>query len=140
MSYDIETMKPLQIKTDSKVGSGDKMWVNFIGNENHYGLSVTFNDTPSYEVYHCSLWKEFTMPNGNEHIWTITRTKSNLTLYCDSVEIFHLEFSVTNKCEKLLGQPITDFRFNKEDTASDSYRHIPKRGAKFKFYLHLVGN
>ena len=119
----------LQIHTNSALGSGDVMWTEFkeIG-----GLTVTFGNPPTYDIGYCIQNDvTFTMPGGNNHIWTITKYPTRLTLHCNEMEIFNYKFaeSIYPDCLSKWSVEQTAFSFRStEDTASDSYRQVPLSG------------
>ena len=53
-NYDLETY-PLQILTNSAVGSGDKVYINYYSTDNvATGIVLTFADPPQYQIGYCS--------------------------------------------------------------------------------------
>ena len=76
-------MTPVQIQTDSTVGSDDLLWVKFLqplkGAKDpglspgiypgiNPGIRIRFSDTPTYSHGSCDQEKEFTMPEGPERV------------------------------------------------------------------------
>ena len=88
---------PLQVKTDSKTGSGDVMWVRFVelNSHNGAGIWVTFDDPPTYDIgYFGQQNIKFTMPSTNKNrIWTFSKRDNAVKLFCNGVEIFDYSFT-----------------------------------------------
>ena len=135
IDYDIES-NPLQVFTDSAVGSDERMWVRFRGtaDSDGAGITVTFTDPPSYEIGHCHAGPtEITLPHGIERIWTISKSRTSLILHCNGVEISNYEFSESEMtdCANIWSPQTEDAfqfginRWNVQDTASDFYRSYP---------------
>ena len=133
IDYDIETY-PLQIMTDSVMGSEDWLYVTFYQADGSVkrGIKVKFTAPPSYWIGHCSSNEAtFTAPEEQVRIWTYTMTDTSLILACNGVEIVNYLFSESTR-DECVSQWIRDagkikFRSDSEgtDTASDKYRAKP---------------
>ena len=133
IDYDIETY-PLQIMTDSVVGSEDWLYVTFYDADGSVkrGLKVKFTAPPSYWIEHCSSdWGTFTAPEEQVRIWTITYTDTLLILACNGVEIVNYMFSESSRddCASTWSRDAEKIKFRNDsagiDTASDKYRAKP---------------
>jgi len=132
--YEIET-NPLQILTDSVVGSEDLIRVGFFSEDGSGGaVFVKFTDPPQYAIGWCIHpdWVTFTnMPVEDTRVWTITKTATSLALVCNGVEIFNYLFSesTNSACVTRWSGDMVTIRFmssdNVVDTASDKYRAKP---------------
>ena len=94
---------PIQLKTDSEIGSGDSIDMCLYTSEetnvknckNVGFIWIKFSDPMKYKVYECvSEWKTFNVavPEGNDKIWEIVKTTSELRIYCNSIEVVKIEF------------------------------------------------
>ena len=129
IEYDAEAA-PLQILTDSAVGSEDRLWVKFyvVEGTGIGGVDIKFTDPPQYAIGYCTGWTTFTMPEGEgDKIWTITKTNISISLSCNYEEIIYLLLSNSthDECECRWSQNATKILFNSLDTASQMYRPQP---------------
>ena len=94
IEFDLESV-PLQIKTDSLIGSNKQIQVIFY-DENYEpagGFNVKLTSTPQYYISYCSSdWKNFpgVLPTETEKVWRISLTRNpdiTLTVHCNDVEI-----------------------------------------------------
>ena len=128
---------PLQIYTDSKIGSGDVMWVQFFASSGGVGISVRFDSTPNYYIGLCvqrTVIPQNNLGKDNDRIWTIEKHGTRLKLLCNGVEIFNYETETSseNDCKDRWTLDFIKIRFTDNtanngnmDTASDLYRqHI----------------
>ena len=133
INYDIED-NPLQIRTDSLVGSEDLIRVHFRA-ENGTGaggVRVKFTDPPQYHITWCSShWENFTAPEEQLRTWTITVSDSSVILTCNGVEIVNYLFSESTRddCVSHWNRDVVKMKFMSNndgtDTASDEYRAKP---------------
>ena len=129
IEYDAEAA-PLQILTDSAVGSGDRLWVQFFVEAGNGigGVAIKFTDPPQYSIGYCTAWTTFIMPEGEVNkTWTITKTDVSIALSCDDQEIIYLLLSDSTlaDCESRWSQDAANILFNTQDTASEMYRAQP---------------
>ena len=137
IDFDLES-SPLQIQTDSVVGSRDLIWVRFLQQQNGGGLSVWFEDPPRYNLGYCtdmisSERKSFSMPGVEKHrVWTVRKRNNQLQLLCNGVEIFNFNFaeSSSSVCRSKWSLDFTHIQFargeTQVDTASDYFRQLTK--------------
>ena len=131
---------PLQIKTDSALGSGhsisfamyptEAQGVYYIG-----FILVKFSNPSRYYKHKCKVWTDLPVqpPSELEKVWTFTKTEDSFIIHCNNVKVLNLKFS-----DSSLGQCVTTwegtqvgkilfyknamFNTHDSDTASDSYR------------------
>ena len=118
---------PIQIRTDSFVGSGDKLWLRFVkkGTDEGPGFWIDFTDPPSYILGYCTDHVKFTMPDG-PRVWTINRENDRIKLDCNSVIIFDINYMKNNwltdgveKCKSYWAKDLGAARF--QGGAADYY-------------------
>ena len=107
IDFDIET-SPLQIQTDSRVGSKEILWVRFVRVDSNdhegTGVNIKFTDPPTYSIGSCDITNvSFSMPEGSKpRIWTFKKQNKRLKLLCDGETIFDFDFTKSSeKCMKL---------------------------------------
>ena len=133
IDYDIQEV-PLQIQTDSTLGSGEMMWVRFKGGNVEFGMEVKFSNPPTYDIGYCTpsdADPTFALPGpGEVQIWTITKYSTKLTLHCNGVKIFNYQFSDSDRpdCLNKWSTETTAFQIHSTDTASNFYRAAPNYG------------
>ena len=93
IDFDIEST-PLQISTDSVIGSGDNLWVRFLDkNSEGAGIHMKFVDPPSYTIGSCTQETDFSIPGTEKYrIWTFKKQDNTLQLLCNGVEIFNFNY------------------------------------------------
>ena len=108
IDFDIDKY-PLQLKTDSAIGSGDAIDVIFyVSTETNVGdwtnvgnVWIKFTDPMTYRVLHCLT--ELTtfnvaVPEDVNKIWEIVKTTADLRIICNSVEVANIEFDQVRPC------------------------------------------
>ena len=126
---------PLQVRTDSVVGSNDILRVYMSPEETSGGtVRIRFTDPPQYRIDYCSSGNITitNMPAENTRVWTITKNAISVDVFCNGVEIFSYLFSESGKtdCVTRWGEDtmVKIFfvtRDSDTDTASDEYRSKP---------------
>ena len=136
INYDLEN-SPLQIKTDSEVGSDEKVDVRFYsGSSFTGGVYLSFISPPLYFLLTCSTsWTYFPtdrdLPSETDKVWTITKSKVSdeirVIIHCNDKEVLNVVLSDTTCSESSWSE-----RWSKDvdkiifhpsyDTASDYYR------------------
>eukprot|EP00116_Pleurobrachia_bachei_P007648 sb/3467910/ len=126
---------PLQLKTDSKLGSGQIMRVEMYKNDSSSyvgGVEMRLSSLVRYRIYHCiNSYTDLPveLPVEVEKIWTIIKTGTALIITCNNVEVLNYLFadSSNTKCVKKLGGDVVEmFKFHGWDAASDFYRAAPE--------------
>ena len=140
ITHDMENV-PLEIKTDSGMGSGDKLYLFFdtAKERKNCGFWIYFSSPPKYRLVDCSRWTNFpeTLPSRPEKIWRITLDKTSgirLQVHCNEELVLNVKLS-DEVCDhsyyrsfwrKHWSGNVTEIHFDPYDTASDYYR--PYRG------------
>nr|AFK75450.1 putative secretory peptide-40 [Pleurobrachia bachei] len=127
--WDLEET-PLQIKTDSTLGSYDKIILKMYDKDgtSTSRLGVKFSSPIEYDISSCTsdfLDLPVQPPVEVEKIWTITKTETALIIKCNGVEVLNYLFadSSNSKCITRWGVDVVEqIRFKQNDTASDFYR------------------
>eukprot|EP00116_Pleurobrachia_bachei_P003983 sb/3464245/ len=137
--FDLEST-PLQIKTDSTIGNGDRIAVvTFKEDESAMGeLFMEFTEPMEYMIRYCMIedkmdrtkWLPLPAqpPGEMDKIWTIRKTPTDLSIECNGVELLNYQFSDSSydSCVSTWGGDIVDkIMFGMADKASDSYRAKP---------------
>ena len=124
---DLETI-PLEIKTDSTIGSGDKVFVRFYtsGGETLEYVEIRFFSTPQHYISNCRSYTNFpvSLPTEVEKVWRITLNRNSgirFLIHCNNVEVLNFVMSYT--CNSYWSRTVGKVSFNPYyDTASDYYR------------------
>eukprot|EP00116_Pleurobrachia_bachei_P003198 sb/3463460/ len=134
--WDLEET-PLQIKTDSTLGSDEEINVQMHKNDRSYisRVGIKFSSTMQYAIGWCTIiWQELPVqpPVEVDKIWTITKTKTAFTITCNNVEVLNYLFADSSRTEYCAPQWGGDVVGNiyyysaigpsQQDTASDFYR------------------
>jgi len=139
IDYDLEE-HPLQVKTDSVLGSGDAIIIILYSAgeytdcsedpENCTFIAVIFQDPPKYFIYPCTGTNTSTLPvylpQEQEKIWTFTKTATAIIYECNGVEVLNYVFSdsANESCVAAYSQDIEKIQFDYQDSASDQYRQL----------------
>ena len=122
---------PLYLKTDSVVGSGDIMKVQFLDiNKNLAGIMhISFTSPPTIKFLFCKK-HTFNLPSEqpSDKVLKITLAKTSspeIMIHCDDVEVFNLLLS-NETCgvyqwNDIWGRIAKNIVFGTEDTATDLY-------------------
>jgi hypothetical protein len=139
LNYDLEN-NPLEIMTDSVLGSNDRLYVSFYSAGGPVGtVSIYFrNNSVQYAFGYCSGSHGHTpftsqLPSKTDKIWKITliRTSSiTLKIYCNGVELVNVVLSDTtcsdNRWSITWSRDVEKIQFSGSgpsgDNASDHYR------------------
>ena len=131
--YDIDLDgTPVQIHTDSHVGSGDRIFVRFVesSTDDGPGLEVNFTDPPTYRLEYCTGEVEFSMCPGPVREWTIRKAEEKIKLDCNGEVIFDINYHHANnpieniqRCKPYWGMDFGATKF--EGGAADYYRRQP---------------
>jgi hypothetical protein len=133
LDYDLENT-PLEIRTDSEVGSNEKMEVVFhTAQGSHAGsFRIWFMSTVQYHLGKCSSsWTDFpsSLPSSKEKLWKITLSRATdirIQIHCNGVEVLNQLMSYTTCGESswvwTWNKDVEKIAFTSRDTASDDYR------------------
>ena len=133
INFDLEN-SPLQIKTDSEVGSNEKVEVMF-----HSGFSsagrvlLSFYPPPKYSLSKCSTsWTNYLtdLPSETDKVWTITNSRVSgeirVVIHCNDKEVLNVVLSDTcsdSDWSEKWSWDVDKIHFSSaSDTASDFYR------------------
>ena len=132
INFDIRST-PLQIQTDSEIGSGHMIWPRFFDTATSQlrGISVYLESPPIYSIGYCTSRAEIPLNklgSNKNRIWTIELDSRRVKLSCNGIQIFDYDpqLSDSQDCREnwSLGASILKFGANSEemDNASDFYR------------------
>ena len=130
---------PLQIKTDSEVGSDEEIRVMFHDSQEDLigGIFLYFTSPPQYFISYCSSTHVDipNLPSETEKVWTITFTRTSdvvtLVVHCNEVEVVNVvisdsicksDYAATHWSRKPANKILFLSVGNRIDTASDYYR------------------
>ena len=122
---------PLQIKTDSAIGSTDKIIVAKRDEGGGFSsISIQFYSKVVYEITSCSggfkLLPIQPFPGPSERVWTVAKTPDTIIITCNGVELlrYRVGGSTDERCEGKWGKGVVmgDIQFSTADTASDFYQ------------------
>jgi hypothetical protein len=145
IDYDVENT-PLEIKTNSEVGSNEKMDVYFRSAQGiiAFQIVIFFKSTVQYWIGYCSTSaKKFptTLPSAKEKVFRITLNRKSgirLKIECNEEEMVNVLISGTtctdSRWSKYWSRDVEKIQFFSDDTASDGYRS----GKKLSYYHDCV--
>ena len=128
----------LNIKTDSTLGSDDRLYVVFYTSQGDHagGLYFYFSSTPEYLIGYCSSGHTnfpSNLPSDNDKVWRVTLTRTSgirLVVHCNEEEVVNYLMS-DSTCDISAWSTIYwrrevgTIRFRSDDTASDYYQPQP---------------
>ena len=137
INYDLEN-SPLQIRTDSLVGSHEKVEVHFYngaGTWNAGGIALYFNSIIYYKLNYCNEKSKFptALPSETNKVWTLTLDRTSgirFIVHCNNKEVLNVVFSSTictstsysSAGSGIWSNDVGKIQFNPYDKASDYYR------------------
>ena len=126
---------PLQIRTDSVVGSQEAVRVGFYtaGVHNAGGVHLHFTSPPQYFLSWCSTSRTnfpTTLPTETDKIWTLTLTRTSSTvrliITSNNKEILNVVLTSTTCTDShwstIWSRDVETIYFPSGDTASDYFR------------------
>ena len=123
---------PLQIHTNSEIGSGDLIWAQFYDSDDtSRGLTVSFVSPPNYDMGYCKGDTEIPLSKlgtNKNRIWTIEKENTKIKVACNGILIFEYDpqLSSDQECREKWAQDTSSLKFgstsSETDTASDFYR------------------
>ncbi|KAL5249048.1 hypothetical protein ACHWQZ_G018026, partial [Mnemiopsis leidyi] len=118
---------PLEIKTNSALGSEDVVDVSFYTSQGKYAgaVRISFSSTPRYWLSTCSSRNRFpsNLPTQDERTWRITLDKTagiRVKIHCNGVEV--VNYPLPDNCKSIWSREIKDIFFYEYDDASDYFR------------------
>ena len=144
IEFDLEST-PLQIFTNSEIGSGDFMWVRFANSQKagKIGLQLAFDSKLTYNIGKCEN-KEIPaekLGTDRNRIWTIKKVGTKVILYCNGELIVELETEASKNedCRILWAIDFAGIKFHdgsndglRKDTASDYFRRYKAGKSKME--------
>ena len=123
LPWDLEAT-PLQIKTDSTVGSDDWISVSIYDSSIIANVRVMFNSPMQYRIGWCTGTKDLLVqpPVEVEKIWTFTKTGTALIIACNNVDVLNYLFVDGQCATKWGGDVVEEIIFSSGDKASDFYK------------------
>ena len=98
---------PLQIKTNSDIGSNEEVKIRFLSAQEEWagGISLIHTSPQQYNIWHCSYNTIFPteLPSDTERIWTLSLTRTTsvkIVIHCNDVEVLNFELSDTTCTEE----------------------------------------
>ena len=133
ITLDLENT-PLEIRTNSTIGSGDKVVVRLYTTQREYAGAVWIYFTPTPQCYlsDCSYRTNFhsNLSSEVDKIWRITLDRSagmiRLLIHCNGVEVVNILMSDDtcsgSRWRNIWSRDVEYIDFSGYDTASDYYR------------------
>ena len=133
INFDLEN-SPLQIKTNSVVGSKERVHVWFYSGSSWVGgVYLRFTSPPKYEISSCTSLTNFPtdLPSETDKVWTITLSRVSgeirVVIHCNSKKVLNVVLSDTtcsdSRWSENWSRDVDKIRFlSSYDTASDYYR------------------
>ena len=148
IDFDLEK-SPLEIKTDSELGSKEKVKVKFLSKSaeqtNAGGITFYFTSVLKYWVWECSLrdHSEFqtNVPTQVNKVWRITLSRTSgerrVVVHCNEVEVLNVVLSNTacrdDRWTLAWSKDVSRIQFLHDDKASDLYR--PEPGMQVSIFI-----
>ena len=134
IDFDPENV-PLEIRTYSELGSGERLILTFYTSQNIYagGFMIRFTSKPKYRLPHCTPWIEFPkyLPSPTTKIWRIAvqdiDPSVRLVVLCNEIQVLEVRLS-NSTCSaephwsSFWRDDVKKIYFNSSDSASDFYR------------------
>ena len=134
---------PLEIKTDSAVGSNDLMYVRLLDAETKTAMivQIRFEEPIKYQLMHCMASKQplSNVPTEQDKVWKIIRTLDRVKIECNGVMV--TDFNIDSCTEGLKGvykRIVAKVSFADSDKASDFFRQIGLQSSILKKFLHKI--
>ena len=136
VNHDLEN-SPLQIRTDSVVGSDERVVLYLHTaeevNRNAGGVELRLTSPPRYYLRYCtsnSADLPTDLPTETDKIWTIILSRTSdvrLTIYCNNKEVLNVLMSAAtcsdNEWSEMWSRDVGKIEFiSTHDTSSDFYR------------------
>ena len=135
VEWDVEST-PLEIRTNSVLGSNEMVHVTFYSAEEEYAglFRLHFTSTLKYYFGWCNTTfpnLPVTPPSANDKVWRITLTRTAgvrlVIIHCNDVEVLNTLVSQATcsdsyKLKEVWSRDVTKIKFSSSDTASDYYK------------------
>ena len=136
LDADLEN-SPLEIKTDSSLGSDEKVNMWFYAESGIFvagRLILHFTSPPQFTINSCTYETNFpiALPTDTNKVWRISLTRTSgirLVIHCNEVEVLDYVLSDSTCSYRnwwdMWKREVKQIKFDKdEDTASDYYRGL----------------
>ena len=136
VEWDLEST-PLEIVTNSVLGSGDMVYVTFYSTDvdGAGAVKLYFTTTLKYYLEWCSRSETnlpVTPPSAADKVWRITLTRTagvRLVIHCNDVEVLNTRLSKAT-CSSVYwntfwNRDVIKIKFRRHDRASDYYGTQP---------------
>ena len=134
---------PLEIKTDSAVGSNDLMYVRLLDAETKTAMivQIRFEEPIQHQLMHCMASKQplSNVPTKQDKVWKIIRTLDRVKIECNGVVV--TDFNIASCTDSLKGvykRIVAKVSFADSDKASDFFRQIGLQSSILKKFLHKI--
>ena len=134
IDHDLEN-SPLQIKTNSEVGSNEQVRLSFYTAQQYLagGIYLYFSSFLKFKLFGCSnSYTNFPtdLPSETDKVWTITLTRSSgkkrVVIHCNDKEVLNVVLSNTtcsdSRWSTYWSRDVEKIEFYISDKASDFYR------------------
>ena len=136
MDYDLMN-SPLEIRTDSLIGSKEQVNVNFYTAKEVLagGVFIRFTSPPQYLLGWCTTWINFPtdLPSETDKVWMVfyngTSSERQVKIYCNEKEVLNAVITDStctsdNSWSKYWSRDVEKIKFPSDstNTASDYYR------------------
>ena len=134
LEWDLEST-PLEIRTNSMLGSNDRVRVIFYSAEGEHAgqVSLYFRSTLQYDLNWCSSSSynlPVAPPSATDKVWRITLTRTagvRLVIHCNEVEVLDMLLSDATCSDSdhwstVWSRDVTKIEFHSDDKASDYYK------------------
>ena len=134
IDYDLPN-NPIEISTDSTIGSGDSVYLETLDAQDKYagGVHISFSSSGIYDVNGCldRIYVDFStyLPDTTNKVWRITITKdagTRLVIHCNDIEMLDITASdsvCTNSIwRSYFDRDMVKIYFDSNDKATDKYR------------------
>ena len=132
IDYNLQS-NPLEIRSDSELGSGDQVYVYFYSSQGGIvgGVGFKLTSPPQYSIFNCRGAKFLTdLPTAGVKVWRITVTSYSdiigLQILCNGEEVLNTAISDSmctySSWNTYWNRDIAKIKFSSSDTMSDYYR------------------
>ena len=125
---------PLEIKTDSSLGSDETVLVYFFNSEGDDAGTIIFHFTSTlqYQLWYCTNSRTnfpTELPTETDKVWRISLTRTSgirLVIHCNEVEVLSILLSdstcTSSSWNSVWSRDVEEIKFSISDSASDYYR------------------
>jgi hypothetical protein len=137
IAHDLETT-PLEIRTNSRIWSNERLFVQFIDADTDRagGIDIRFDSKLRYRIHNCNKFSPrltdfpYYLPPTSEKVWRLTLDRTSgirLKIHCNGMEVANVLLSdseCTGKTDwrDFWSRKVTKLYVSEKDSASDYYR------------------